>query len=69
MKYFGFPDAQECGKCDNCLKKKDTKKVDFSKEIQLLCELICDMPDKIGKNVSIDILRGMKNKNVTNKFL
>lgn len=49
-----------CNNCDNCIKKKKIKLVDYSKHIYLFLSLLKRIDDKFGMNMLISTLLGKK---------
>jgi len=63
LNYFGEPYDKECGNCSNCLNQGQV--VDKTIDSQKVLSCIFRMKRNFGTTMLIDVLRGSKNKKVT----
>jgi len=60
--YFGDTDAQECGRCSNCMDNRESQ--DVTTDAQMVLSCVIRMGQKFGKMLTAQVLTGSKNKKV-----
>ncbi|MDX1772319.1 MAG: RecQ family ATP-dependent DNA helicase, partial [Planococcaceae bacterium] len=60
--YFGDTDAQECGRCSNCMDDRESQ--DVTTDAQMVLSCVIRMGQKFGKMLTAQVLTGSKNKKV-----
>jgi len=62
LHYFGEGEADDCGRCSNCLDERSS--VDVTKEAQMVLSCIIRMGERFGKMMVAQVLTGSANKKV-----
>ncbi|RNB55299.1 DNA helicase RecQ [Brevibacillus gelatini] len=63
VQYFGETDAPECGRCHNCT--DNTELTDITLEAQKIFSCVKRMRERFGATLVAQVLKGSKNKKVT----
>lgn len=63
VQYFGETDASECGRCHNCT--DNTELTDITLEAQKIFSCVKRMRERFGATLVAQVLKGSKNKKVT----